>query len=483
MMMAAAIQAPGLEGGPLGLPVLLWGAPGVGKTSRINKVATKLGFYNKDLTVLASVREPQDFLGLPIPGGAQIEVKEGGSQGKKMIEALEFAPPIWAVCATNHADDTGTPSTYNKATGKWVNNRKSLVFFDEFTTAGERVMSAMLRVIHERVVGEFTLNRNVVVLAAANPPAMTPGGAEDLAPPVANRFIHLYWTPPTAKQWADWLTQGLPSATGAVTAELNEDPNYLTFDLDKFNVQLTELKLHFAAWVQTKQGKHYLFDMPGPEREDIKEWFDAHPRASVAPQGQVSDLTYDARFTDIYAWSSPRTLEMACRARAAVRALNGVPRIKRLNLENEIVCGTIGTKACMSVNDFIRDEGRRLVEPSPFITEKRVREQFFSGNPNDSTQALQLERVIEFWRDLASETAEPMLPNLKPAILSFSGHEVDANFTPIRAALFSEAWQPLRDWAHSATGKELMNENPEKREQIKALFKAANELNSALQAL
>ena len=93
MLMAAAMQAPGVEGAVLGLPILLWGAPGVGKTSRINKVARKLGFYNKDLTVLASIREPQDFTGLPIPGGEPVVI-----DGKE-IPALTFAPPLWAVQA------------------------------------------------------------------------------------------------------------------------------------------------------------------------------------------------------------------------------------------------------------------------------------------------------------------------------------------------------------------------------------------------
>ena len=54
-------------------------------------------------------------------------------------------------------------------------------------------MAAMLRVIQEREVGEYRLSPSVRVLAIANPPECAVNGVE-LAPPMANRFIHLNWT-------------------------------------------------------------------------------------------------------------------------------------------------------------------------------------------------------------------------------------------------------------------------------------------------
>ena len=444
MLMAAAMQAPGVEGAVLGLPVLLWGAPGVGKTSRINKVARKLGFYNKDLTVLASVREPSDFLGLPIPGGEPVMV------AGKEVPALTFAPPMWAVQANQNSADTGDPR-----------DERAVVFFDEFATAGERVMAAMLRVIHERVVGEFTLHKNVAMLAAANPPSMSPGG-EDLKPPVANRFIHLYWTPPTPNQWADWLTGVAPSATESVDSSLKEDDDYLKLDVEEFHRQFGDLKVFFADWVRTPQGAQYLFKMPEETiRDELKEYFDANPNGAVvtrngvrvrtdpaiAPQGKIDGVTFDSRFTDIYAWPSPRSLEMACRARAAVRATKGIPIDRQIKLENEIVCGTIGTEACMSINDFIKMSMRTQVAPSEFMGSLAAREAFFKRNPSMETQALQLSKLFSYYLGLPSGTAKANAANFGKALMSFGGEGISASasgFPKLTPAMLAQASVPLR---------------------------------------
>lgn len=62
----------------LGVAVLLWGAPGTGKSSVVRDLATGLGWPCE--VVIASIREPSDFAGLPVVDG-------GG---------VRFAPPIWA---------------------------------------------------------------------------------------------------------------------------------------------------------------------------------------------------------------------------------------------------------------------------------------------------------------------------------------------------------------------------------------------------
>ena len=48
------------------VPVLLWGAPGTGKTSAIRAMAEAMDLPCE--TVIASIREPSDFAGLPSMG-------------------------------------------------------------------------------------------------------------------------------------------------------------------------------------------------------------------------------------------------------------------------------------------------------------------------------------------------------------------------------------------------------------------------------
>jgi len=136
------------------VPVLLWGAPGTGKTATIRAMAAALGWPCE--TVIASIREPSDFAGLPI-------VVDGD---------VRFAPPAWA----RRLAGTG----------------RGLLFLDELSTAPPAVQAALLRVVLERVVGDLALPDGIALVAAANPPEQAADGW-DLSAPLANRLCHLAW--------------------------------------------------------------------------------------------------------------------------------------------------------------------------------------------------------------------------------------------------------------------------------------------------
>ncbi|WP_433078572.1 AAA family ATPase [Dactylosporangium sp. CA-052675] len=141
------------------LPVLLWGEPGIGKSSALQQLADRLGVPME--TVIASIHEPSDFAGLPVVGD------DPATQGVPM------APPDWAIRLTRGG--------------------VGLVFFDELSSAPPAVQAALLRVVLERRVGSLELPPGVRVVAAANPPASAADGWH-LSPPLANRFVHLHWT-------------------------------------------------------------------------------------------------------------------------------------------------------------------------------------------------------------------------------------------------------------------------------------------------
>jgi MoxR-like ATPase len=153
------------------VPVILWGSPGTGKTSVVRALGEGLGWPVE--VVIGSIREPADFAGLPV-------VVDGG---------VRMAPPAWA----NRLAEAGV----------------GLLFLDELTTAPPAVQAAMLRVVLERVVGDLTLPKGVRVVAAANPPEEAADGWE-LAPPLANRLVHLDW-PVEAKLVAQGLAVGFPT--------------------------------------------------------------------------------------------------------------------------------------------------------------------------------------------------------------------------------------------------------------------------------
>ena len=147
-----AIQTPAPKGYK-GIPVLVWGKPGVGKSSFLEGMASE---NFSVLTLIASIHDPTDFSGLPIH-----------HEGK-----VKFAIPEWV-------DQFG-------------DDKDGLLFLDELTTAPPSAQAALLRVVLERKVGFHPLPKNVRIVAAANPPDMMTGGWE-LTPPLRNRFVHIQW--------------------------------------------------------------------------------------------------------------------------------------------------------------------------------------------------------------------------------------------------------------------------------------------------
>jgi len=139
------------------VPVVLWGPPGQGKTSVIKQIAADQGRHLE--VILASIREPQDFAGLPMLNNG--------------VAAL--MPPDWAKRLSQ------------------VEN--GILFTDEVNTAPPSVQAALLRVCLDKVAGDCELGEDTSVIAAANPPEQAADGW-DLAPPLANRFCHLNWDLP-----------------------------------------------------------------------------------------------------------------------------------------------------------------------------------------------------------------------------------------------------------------------------------------------
>lgn len=162
-----------------GVPAVLWGAPGTGKSSAVMAMAEAAGTPCE--VVIASIREPSDFAGLPI-------VVDGG---------VRFAPPRWA----SNLAEAG----------------RGVLFLDEISTAPPAVQAALLRVVLERVVGDLRLPDEVAIVAAANPPDQAADGW-DLSAPLANRFCHLDWSV-DAQAVAAGLVAGFPTPTPPVLAK------------------------------------------------------------------------------------------------------------------------------------------------------------------------------------------------------------------------------------------------------------------------
>ncbi len=150
-----ALQTPSPKG-YRGVPALVWGAPGTGKSTFIESLAHE---QFPVITLIASLHDPTDFNGLPVLVDGRVR----------------FAPPEWV--------------------HEFERHEKGILFLDELTTAPPTVQAALLRLVLERKVGLNALPSEVRIVAAANPPEIAASGWE-LSPPLANRFVHIHWQLP-----------------------------------------------------------------------------------------------------------------------------------------------------------------------------------------------------------------------------------------------------------------------------------------------
>lgn len=202
------------------LPVLLWGGAGLGKSSAVREMARDAGLPCE--TVIASIREPSDFAGLPI-------VADDGS-------SVHFAPPSWA--------------------SRLAASGRGVLFLDEISTAPPAVQAALLRVVLERTVGDLELPAEVTVVAAANPPEQAADGW-DISPPLANRFCHLDWDL-SAADWAEGLMAGF------------RQPSVPDLAGDLMLREVTTARARIAAFVTARS--HLLHAHPGNEAAAGRAW-------------------------------------------------------------------------------------------------------------------------------------------------------------------------------------------------------------------
>jgi hypothetical protein len=143
-----------------GLPFTWEGVPGIGKSARIRSMMKALGL--PVITILGSIRDPSEFLGLPIP-----------TRNDSGAWEVHNAPSHWSVLANELCLEYGG----------------CVVFLDELKCCTAATQKALLRVVNEGTVGEYQLRTGVRFVMAQNPTEIAVEG-RPLSAPLANRTGH-----------------------------------------------------------------------------------------------------------------------------------------------------------------------------------------------------------------------------------------------------------------------------------------------------
>lgn len=151
-----------------GLPLILWGFPGVAKSSIFRKLAKA---WSMPIEVLSPSSRGEGAFGVtPVP----------------KADRMTYPRPDW--------------------TDKFEGTGRGIVFVDEMNLAASHYAGALLGLVQDRIIGSHRLGPKIRVVAAANPTDLAAAsGGWDLSAPAANRLGHIDWTPPTAAEWCEWL--------------------------------------------------------------------------------------------------------------------------------------------------------------------------------------------------------------------------------------------------------------------------------------
>jgi hypothetical protein len=159
-------------------PLMVWGPPGVGKSSIMRAVADSLGIGFIDVRL--AQREPVDIRGLPVPTDDGV---------------------VWQVSA------------------EWPRDPKSrgIILFDEITAADRSLQVAAYEFILDRRLGNLYSVPDGWYICAAGNRAEDRAVAGTMSSALANRFMHVELQADVG-DWVAWaVAQGLhPSVTGFI---------------------------------------------------------------------------------------------------------------------------------------------------------------------------------------------------------------------------------------------------------------------------
>lgn len=170
--------------------LLIWGAPGIGKTAILNDVVEGFKKAGNDYNLIVktlSNETPDNFM-LP----KYVEVGEGAD---KQVKA-EDVPKTW-LPVYHPTGDPAKDAALDAACGQ------GMLFIDELSRATQQVLNVCLPLINEGNFNGWQMGSGWCIVCASNRPEDEDSGQAPLGNAMLNRFAHVYYEP-TVHTWRKW---------------------------------------------------------------------------------------------------------------------------------------------------------------------------------------------------------------------------------------------------------------------------------------
>ncbi|MDR2870818.1 MAG: MoxR family ATPase [Deferribacteraceae bacterium] len=145
-------------------PVFIWGAPGIGKSSIVERFADSLGL--SCVSLLGSQLAPEDIIGVP-------QIIEGKSV---------FCPPRMI-----------------------ARDEPYCLFLDELNACSQEVQKAFYSLIHDRRIGEYFLPEGSIIIGAGNR-AQDNAIVKQMSSALVNRMFHVELIA-SHRDWLAWAAE------------------------------------------------------------------------------------------------------------------------------------------------------------------------------------------------------------------------------------------------------------------------------------